>query len=82
MKVALEIFAELGLVEVTQSGFTLAESEAKVDLARSLRYNEGIAICSQYLHFAGELTKAAPQSLIELLIERGTPWWPQSTSSL
>ena len=80
VEAALTIFAELGLVEAHDGGFTLAQSEAKVDLAKSLRYNEGIEIRSGYLRFANDLTHAAPQRVIDLLIERGTPWWPQWTS--
>lgn len=77
---AVAIFDELGLVQVRHQGVTLVQNTGKVDLAKSLRYNEGIAIRSEYPRFADELRETAAQSVIELLIERGTPWWQQLTS--
>lgn len=74
------IFAELGLVEVSRLGVRLVSDRGKVDLTQSLRYNECVTIRSEYRDFAARLRQAAAGSVVELLIERGTPWWPQSTS--
>lgn len=79
---AIAIFAELGLAEGDARGFVLLPTGAKVDLAQSQRYNEGTTIRTGYLEFATGLASARPLDVIDRIIERGTPWWPQSTSRL
>jgi len=73
---ALSILLELGLVTEADGRLALVEHGAKVDLARSLRYNESIAIRDHYLAFAMELTSISPAEVVDRLIERGAPWWP------
>lgn len=77
---AVAIFEETGLVQAAGGGWTLVETRSKVDLTRSLRYNESIAIREHYLAFVEEMASLPPERAVDRLIERGAPWWPQPTS--
>lgn len=73
---ALAVFLELGLVRELDGGLTLVEPGGKVDLTKSLRYNESIAIRDHYLAFADKMAVEPAAEVMDRLIERGAPWWP------
>lgn len=66
---ACQIFAELGLVEATEGGWRLLpEPAGKVDLEKSLRYNESNIVKEGFSQYASLLLQVPPSGFIEALL--------------
>ncbi|MBO8141440.1 MAG: single-stranded-DNA-specific exonuclease RecJ [Firmicutes bacterium] len=71
---AIEVFAELGLVVREDSGWRLAAPvPAKVDVATSVRYNDGVKTKHEFASFSRMALVASPARLIAAAAERSGP---------